>query len=146
MATNASDVARYVVNLCIKDRCPISNLQLQKILFFCQIESYRIMNRPLFPDDFEAWRYGPVIPSIYRLFSIFGGMKISREVVSGADIDALERQIVDRVAAAKRQLRPWELVGETHESNSPWDLIYKNGAGDGQIIPKQLIAQSARSR
>ena len=139
----ASDVARFIVNLCIDDGHPISNLQLQKILYFCQLESYRRSGTPLFCDGFEAWRYGPVIPSVYRLFSIFGGLAINRKVKEHGDFSSSERTLIRSVTRRLRGLRPWELVKETHRDGSPWDITYRNGLGAGDVIPKELIKESA---
>lgn len=143
MLMTANDAARFMVNLCIEEKHPISNLQLQKILYFCQLESYRINGAPLFQDDFEAWRYGPVIPSVYRLFSIFGGLDIRRKVRETRRLSSDERRLVGDVARQLRDLSPWELVAETHSAGSPWDIVYKNGNGAGSVIPKSLIMKSA---
>lgn len=139
----ANDAARFMVNLCIDDKHPISNLQLQKILYFCQLESYRRSGTPLFCDDFEAWRYGPVIPSVYRLFSIFGGLAISGRVKEHVDLSSSEKSLIQGVTRRLRKLRPWELVAETHSDGSPWDLTYRDGSGAGDVIPKELIKESA---
>lgn len=141
----ANDAARFMVNLCIDDGSPISNLQLQKILYFCQLESYRRIGAPLFSDDFEAWRYGPVIPSVYRLFSIFGGLGINRKVKEHGSLSDSERALIRGVARRLRRLRPWELVEKTHSSGSPWDITYGDGSGAGDVIPKKLIKESACS-
>lgn len=140
----ASDAARYMVNFCIDEDEPISNLQLQKILYFCQVESYRKNDEPLFEDDFEAWRYGPVIPSVYRLFSIFGGLKISRKVLDGNHIPQTAKMLIEEVSRNLRTLYPWELVDKTHSSGSPWAKTYENGRGNGRIIDKKLIAADAQ--
>ena len=63
----AIDVAKYIVNKCIDDGYPISNLQLQKILYFIQ-RYYLQKDDQLFDDDFEAWQFGPVIPAVYYKF------------------------------------------------------------------------------
>lgn len=139
MSITATDAAIHIVNFCIDENQPISNLQLQKILYFCQVESYRTRGKRLFDDDFEAWRYGPVIPGVYRLFSIFGGLKIKHRVVETARLSFDESRLVERVARDLRRLHPWELVGKTHSKGSPWDLT-----NSGCTIPKDLIAQSAR--
>lgn len=141
----ANDAAKFMVNLCIDDGHPISNLQLQKILYFCQLESYRRSGTPLFTDDFEAWRYGPVIPSVYRLFSIFGGLGINRKVKEHGRLSNSESALVRNVTRRLRRLRPWELVAETHSDGSPWDLTYNDGLGAGDVIPKKLIRESAFS-
>lgn len=142
MSTTARDVAMHIVRTCSDEGRPISNLQLQKILYFCQERSYRDVGRPLFGDDFEAWRYGPVVPDVYRLFSLFGGEKIRRKV-EDRYLEDYERAIVDAVAREKRQMQPWDLVAETHRPGSPWAKTYDGGAGNGRVIPKRLIRESA---
>lgn len=68
----AMDVAMYLVylrDLDVKKRenyCSLSNLKLQKLLYYCHGGHYRWDNEKLVVDDnFEAWEYGPVIRSVY---------------------------------------------------------------------------------
>lgn len=98
----------------------------------------------LFQDDFQAWRYGPVIPTIYRRYSIWGGRKISfcneadfSEVVSVAGV-------IDEVIRSKRSMEPWQLVDETHKPGSAWSKVYRGGLGDGEVITKSLLAETVR--
>ena len=35
---SALEIAKYIIDKCTKDRCPVSNLQLQKILYYVQRE------------------------------------------------------------------------------------------------------------
>ena len=58
----ALELAKYVVSKCIQDDNPISNLQLQKILFYIQRDYLQNENRAAFADEIEAWRFGPVVP------------------------------------------------------------------------------------
>ena len=48
MSYNAIDLARYIISKCSKEQCPISNLQLQKILYYIQVEWLSKNNEPLF--------------------------------------------------------------------------------------------------
>ena len=62
---NAMDAAKYVINLCAAENEPISNLQLQTILYYIQAAFYKHFGRPCFDDNFEAWMFGPVLPEVY---------------------------------------------------------------------------------
>ena len=62
---NAIDVAKYMIDKCTREDRPISNLQLQTILYFLQGESYKECREPLFSNRIEAWPYGPVVPDVY---------------------------------------------------------------------------------
>jgi uncharacterized phage-associated protein len=50
----------------------LTNLKLQKLLYYCQINSLKKYKTPLFDDVIEAWDYGPVISSVYKQYKPFG--------------------------------------------------------------------------
>jgi uncharacterized phage-associated protein len=72
----AKDIARYVVFYCHKYRYPISNLKLQKILYFIQAYFLVKANKPCFSDVIEAWDYCPIVPSVFEEYKIFGSLNI----------------------------------------------------------------------
>ena len=47
----------------------ISEMKLHKLLYFTQRESLIQLGEPLFNEEFLAWKYGPVIPSIRNLYA-----------------------------------------------------------------------------
>ena len=63
MENKALDVAKYMVTKCVQDKCPISNLQVQKILYFIQ-KDFLQNGSEAFSDDIEAWQFGPVVPEV----------------------------------------------------------------------------------
>ena len=138
----ANNIAGYVVSRCIDDGHPISNLQLQKILYFSQVGFYAKFKRPRCDDDFEAWQYGPVIRDVYRRYFMWGGSKIRECFDSVPAVTGAEAGIAYEIAKSKRDLYPWDLVNETHSKGSPWDLVFNGGCGDGDVIPKNLIFES----
>ena len=133
----AIDLSKYIVLKCIKDGHPISNLQLQKILFYIQ-KDFLSKGKIAFADDIEAWQFGPVVPDVYYYFCGFGAMPIS--MMQGEyTIEEQDKAIVDEIIETKRILDPWELVAETHKLGGAWDQIYRNGLGNHQVIPTELI-------
>ena len=147
----ALDLAKYIVQKCIDDDCPISHLQLQKILYFIQ-EAFLRNGHPAFPDPIEAWQFGPVVPDVYNHYCVKGAMPIlgiPEEFQTDDDkipeIDEDVRQIVDRVAEEKRKLSPWDMVQATHEDGGPWDETYENGKGNRCEIPIERIKESFKS-
>ena len=66
MEHKAVDVARRMVQLSIENNLWITNLQLQKILYFTWIDYCKAGCGRLFEDQkFEAWKYGPVVEKVY---------------------------------------------------------------------------------
>lgn len=133
----AIDLSKYIVTKCIVDGCAISNLQLQKILYYVQ-KDFLQRNCVAFSDDIEAWQFGPVVPVVYYKFCGFGAMPITNTFEVGG-IASSDLQAIEYVVDAKKFLDPWDLVADTHKKNGAWDKIYQNGLGNHNIIPLSLI-------
>ena len=61
---SALNVAKYIIDKCTRENYPISNLQLQKILYYIQREFLQ-RGPKAFPEEIEAWQFGPVVPEVY---------------------------------------------------------------------------------
>ena len=133
---SALNIAKYTINKCTKDRCPISNLQLQKILYYIQREFLQ-QGEIAFPEEIEAWQFGPVVPEVYRQYCGFGALPIRMRYMVRIELDDI--RMINPIIEKKRILNPWDMVSDTHSSGKAWDLIYRDGAGDHQVIPQELI-------
>lgn len=136
----ALDLANYIVDKCIKDDAPITNLQLQRILYFIQ-KDFLKRGAQAFSDYIEAWEFGPVVPNVYFCFCGFGAMPIlfiSRDTVPNLSTD---KNIIDNIVENKRSLTPWEIAKETSKITGAWSKVYDNGKGRQHIIPVGLIKE-----
>jgi len=61
----AKRVARYVINFFHEREDLITNLRLQKLLYYIQGWHLGLHEKPLFEEDFQAWVHGPVQPAVY---------------------------------------------------------------------------------
>lgn len=134
---SALDLAKYVVSKCVFDDSPISNLQLQKILYYIQ-KDYLSRDQIAFSDEIEAWQFGPVVPNVYYYYCGYGAMPIST-ALGIFNPTHEDKTIIDPIVESKRELDPWTLVAETHKANGAWDQIYRDGLGNHQVIPTDLI-------
>jgi len=139
MKYTALDIAKYIAKKCTDDFNAISNLQLQKILYFVQGGYYRQTGKFLFDEDFQSWQYGPVIETVYSEYSWYGGSKIYEDEEPKVVIDAESKKIVDEILEEKRRIPAFELVNETHKIGGAWDLTFRDGLGRGAIITKERI-------
>lgn len=141
---SAREVAHHIVDLCARESEPVSNLQLQKILYFVQQQYARETGGLLFDDSFEAWQYGPVQPGVYREYASLGGAKI-RKVYGGSVLasDATASCVVDSVTRRWRSQNPWRLVDATHVKGSPWDRTYRGGLGNHHVIDNAYFLDNA---
>ena len=72
---SAMQIAKYTINKCTTEGHPISNLQLQKILYYIQRELLQ-SGIDGFEDEIQAWQFGPVVPEVYRQYCGFGAIPI----------------------------------------------------------------------
>lgn len=68
MAYSALDVAQYIINKFTEKKMMITNIRLQRILYFVQAQSFSAINEPMFDDAIEAWSIGPVISKVYHAY------------------------------------------------------------------------------
>ena len=76
MAYNVLDVCRHVINYSNEKDYGISNLKLQKILYFIQAFFLISTSEPCFNERIEAWDFGPVVPKAHREYKQFGSCDI----------------------------------------------------------------------
>ncbi|WCK55130.1 DUF4065 domain-containing protein [Aneurinibacillus sp. Ricciae_BoGa-3] len=69
---NTNDVAEYLIAKSNIDNIPISNLKLQKLMYYCQAWYLALYHERLFDEEIEAWRHGAVVRRIYNKYSVFG--------------------------------------------------------------------------
>lgn len=79
----ATAVAKYVINRCNVRNSPITNLKLQKILYYIQGYFFKHLGEAAFDDNIESWRYGPVVPSVYYEYCSY----VSNEIQANYDLD-----------------------------------------------------------
>jgi uncharacterized phage-associated protein len=65
----AAEVADYFLHIVDYDAGDLmSNLRLQKMLYYAQAWHLVLTGKPLFAEDFEAWFRGPAIPSVWAKY------------------------------------------------------------------------------
>ena len=139
MLYNAMMVADYMIDRCRELKKPVSNLKLQKMLYFAWIDYHIQEGRALFLDEFCAWQFGPVIPAVYYEYCIYGGRPIN--IKCQLEIDDVDTQVLNEIVDRYVDVDVNVLVEKTHRSGTPWDRIYQHGAGNRRVIPFYLIEQ-----
>ncbi|HAU86953.1 MAG TPA: hypothetical protein DCW90_16125 [Lachnospiraceae bacterium] len=152
METNALSVANYFIELAQKEEQPIRLLGLVKRVYIAHGFALAILGHGLLNprfDKVEAWKYGPVIPSVYHSFKQYKSDPIqSKSVVleldeNGEEIfptptlkNKEEMAIVEMVWKRYKSFSGSELVSLTHMKGTPWQLCFK--PGENIEIPDEL--------
>lgn len=102
-----------------EQRIDISNLKLQKLMYYAQAWSLVLRGSPLFAADFEAWVHGPVIPELFRRFKTHRWSTITDQVFSSNDRDLCD--FVKDVLRAYGHLTATQLEYLSHVED-PWRI------------------------
>ena len=101
-------VTRYFIIRAYEDgiEAEMTNMKLQKLLYYAQSLHLALYNRPLFDEEIQAWRYGPVCPPAYRFYSQF----------EAEQLPIPERKYLLQIPPEKKELldEVWEYFGGYH--------------------------------
>jgi uncharacterized phage-associated protein len=145
MVHRASDIAKIILKISNPEVGDIiSNLKLQKLLYYAQGFHLAIHDSPLFEEEIEAWMYGPVVPCIYQEYKPFGAGAIERdesfeipESVTESELD-----LIGEVYEIYGQFSALKLMNLTHEEE-PWQSV---PAKTGSIISKESMKKFFKTR
>ena len=97
----------------------ISNLKLQKLLYYAQGIHLALYETPLFSDPIEAWQYGPVVDSVYQTYKCNGADAIKIFDNPVENFSEQEEGTLQFVEKTFGQFSAWKLMDMTHEE-TPW--------------------------
>lgn len=138
------DVARYIINYSHDKNYHISNLRLQKLLYFVQAQFLvkHKSNEGCFFENIEAWDFGPVVPEVYHEYKIYGSSDIPKidEYIDFSNgiwnaekkkwdyelISECDRNLINEMVDACSNYSATELVDITH-NQKPWQQSYVKG-------------------
>lgn len=129
----ASTVAHYIIDFCNREGLCISNLKLQKLLYFVQAEFLVSQpdHAPCFADGIEARDFGPVVPNVYREFRMYGNASIPSinndpYARSYDEFTKFDRALIDGIIQKTANYSASQLVQITR-NQSPWLDAYRPG-------------------
>jgi uncharacterized phage-associated protein len=132
----AHDVAKYFVSLVDEEAGDsITNLKLQKLLYYAQGAHLALHDAPLFPERIEAWTHGPVVPDVYHRYKQHGSEPIPVEQIDLNAYNAQVREVLDEVNEVFGQFSALKLRAMTH-NEPPWIKTPQ-----GETIPLDLMKE-----
>jgi len=147
---------RSICNLMLDEaegRSPLTNLALQKLLYFAHGLFLVETKIPLVSGYFEAWQYGPVHPAAYKAFKSaadrpidFRASRINPLTGEKSPIpkplSRKAQEYVRRVMATFGQMTPGRLVEVSHARGAPWWAVVdeaRTAMAFGLRIPDDII-------
>ncbi len=115
---DAVELAAKVISIVHDNGMYITNLQLQKVMYYIQGEFMKKFNYKAFVDPIECWPYGPVIKRVWRVYNSFGRKPINTGG-SSLCLDVREESCIKKIIKEKLKMNVWDLVDQTH-AELPW--------------------------
>jgi uncharacterized phage-associated protein len=155
MPESALAVANTFIEIAEEKGQKLTPLKLLKLVYFAHGWYLAITGKPLINEAVEAWKFGPVVPSLYRAFREYREKPIEDKeytiqyktrtfeapVIPKGDPNNI-RVFLEKIWDVYGKLGAGQLSNLTHESSSPWYQIWENGGGKdrkGTDIPDELI-------
>lgn len=174
MSYDARAIANYFLDLSAEERKPITPLKMQKLVYFTHGWNLAIKHEPLLNERIEAWKFGPVIPSLYQAFKSVGAGAITEKandisfdpqgnwkireptidtnLFSSQEQDVFTKSLLKRVWNVYGKFTGEQLSRMTHEPGSPWATTretfgdIKNVDIPDDLIEKYFTALAASKR
>ena len=115
----------------------MSNMKLQKLLYYYQGFHLAFFNKPAFDDELHAWQYGPVVPEVYYSFANKGASIINIDDFNEnhEDFNDQQKQLLHVILDNYGQLNAITLMNLSHQE-FPW----KSTKLPGVISPEKLLS------
>jgi len=118
-------------------------MKLLKLVYIAHGFSLAVLNRDLFQNRIEAWKYGPVIPDLYQATKQWGRGEIPLELVgdeANLPVDEEVGEFLEEIYGKYGHLNGIQLSYLTHQSGTPWDRVYSQNIRNAEI-PDGLIKE-----
>lgn len=136
MSYKVLDIANKLLSMSESYGDFMTNMKLQKMLYYQQGYHLALFDTPLFDDEIEAWMYGPVVPCVYEEYKVNGNNIIypDREPIQ---LGNKEEALFEEVFRIYDIYSATGLMNLTH-SETPWK---KTPTGVGNIISKNIMKE-----
>ncbi len=131
---SASLIAASFVQKAIDEGNPVTQMKLQKMVYFAHGYNLAKLDEPLIKENVQAWKFGPVIPVIYNDYKLYGNLPIinfdkSTSIyswidVSNSNLGTDAKEAIDYTWRATAHLSAADLSSWTHKDGSPWQQVY----------------------
>jgi len=137
------DVARYILD----EKGEMEAMKLQKLCYYAQAWHLAWVGTPLFAEDFQAWRDGPVSRLLYATHHGQRSVVAAQINGSGQQLTEVQRCVVDEVLRVHGQKSGNDLSALTHREG-PWCEARAGLAPDAPgdtVIQKDTMATYFRN-
>lgn len=127
--------AKHILAVVYENNLSVSNLQLQKVMYFAireQKDNHELLSK-MYDEPFYVWRYGPIVPSIYKKYCGYGSRAIIEKGKKNNEYSIFDNSIIKllkedlfTLVDKSREHKFWQ-ENEDKIVNGTSDIKYKLG-------------------
>lgn len=145
----AIGIAKWFVAWAEHIDAEVSNLKVQKLLYYAQGHYLAETGRPLFKDTIQAWAHGPVVPAVYHELKEYGSAPVDPDRFLGSEFDWDAYVDVDKsllkVWDKYGSFAAWALREKTHRE-PPWKTAFDEESRNSKISTEEMAEFFASGR
>jgi uncharacterized phage-associated protein len=140
-------IAAFFIRKAHESGVEITPMKLIKLVYIAHAWNLALLKRPLISEAVQAWKYGPVIESLYQGFKRFSNSPIPKNEMDSLprpdDIDEQSKALLEKVWQEYGGLTGIHLSSLTHQPGTPWHTIWEGGGKHTKCaeIPNEQIEQ-----
>ena len=147
MATEKPVSPIAVANYLLKIGDDLDRVRLADLVYLCHGWHLTTYGTPLVDEEPEAWRYGPMFPSLYQAIKDFGDSAIAYPVKGrgngrGNGVAVLtdqQKELIDTIHSSYNEFTGWEILRITEQEKSPWRKVWLKNYDRNAPIPNRAI-------
>jgi len=160
---SAKAVANYFLELATRDDVQLTQMKLQKLVYYAHGWHLGLGHGPLLDEVIQAWSFGPVVRSLYNEFRDFGSDAITRMATRVTVVPGKNFALHETTPKVDDAIKPflekiWEVYGGisaiplsrmTHAEGTPWHRVWQKFGGQipkYATIPDEWIEEHFKSK
>ncbi|MEA9911597.1 type II toxin-antitoxin system antitoxin SocA domain-containing protein [Xanthomonas campestris pv. raphani] len=152
----STNIANNLLERAARERRGLTPMQLLKLVYIAHAFSLGYGRGPLINEPVEAWKYGPVVRSLYNQVRDYDGSPVNGLLQTGpnpwdraSQVDAQADQLLQSVWSSYGSYDGYQLSNMTHMPGSPWWITWNDRGGRNQfsaVIDDNLIRDFYESK
>jgi len=141
MCYMSSTIAGYFIERSNQESAPLSVLQLIKLVYISHGWNLALNDTPLIYDKIEAWKYGPVMPSLHSLFEMHALSKddlVENFLIEETScVKPIHKTLLNKVYVKYKHVSGDKLTELMHQEDTPWYTVWDNEKGRNKPIDNE---------
>ena len=128
---NPCTIANEFIGRARKDGRTLDALQLNKLVYFSHAWMLGMHHRPLLDQPIKAWKFGPIIPNLFRatqtgIYTLGDEIDLPSLQISETLPDRQQMDVINQVYELYGEFKGAQLSSMAHTDGTPWHRIWQS--------------------